>query len=183
MRGAGERLKAAVRVATSCSGRYGQCESDSPIVQCWRHAVLSRVRLHPSRRLQAERAEAASMLERRLAAIEALLTARRQVAAVAVVKVAEPALPDFMKPPPTVRAQSGGLCRVGYRAVAKWVGGRELARPGVMKQPRPAHREEAAVEVGPQRHVCSERGGRMIMPVAAHMRVHSATASARAAPT
>lgn len=51
---------------------------------------------------QAERAEAASLLERRLAAIEALLTARRQVAAAAVVEEAEPALPSFMQPPPSV---------------------------------------------------------------------------------
>ena len=64
--------------------------------------------------LQAERAEAASLLERRLAAIEALLTARRQVAAVAVEKVAEPALPDFMKPPPSVRAGEQEGCRGGY---------------------------------------------------------------------
>lgn len=60
---------------------------------------------HTPAALQAERAEAASLLERRLAAIEALLTARRQVAAVAVEKVAEPALPDFMKPPPTVSSR------------------------------------------------------------------------------
>ncbi len=56
------------------------------------------------RRPQAERSEAASLLERRLAAIEALLTARRQVA-VAAVETVEPSLPDFMQPPPTVRAR------------------------------------------------------------------------------
>ncbi|PRW34079.1 glycoside hydrolase isoform A [Chlorella sorokiniana] len=65
---------------------------------------------------QADRAEAASLLERRLAAIEALLTARRQVAAVAVEKVAEPALPDFMKPPPTVRT-SGPAAGNGYEII------------------------------------------------------------------
>lgn len=55
---------------------------------------------------QAERAEAASLLERRLAAMEALLTARRQTLAVAVEEAA-PALPAFMQPPPSVRACVG----------------------------------------------------------------------------
>jgi hypothetical protein len=57
--------------------------------------------LCPAYALQLDRAEAASLLERRLAAMEALLTARRQMAAAAVVAAA-PVLPDFMQPPPTV---------------------------------------------------------------------------------
>lgn len=64
---------------------------------------------------QAERSEAASLLERRLAAIEALLTARRQVA-VAAVETVEPSLPDFMQPPPTVRT-SGPAAGNGYEII------------------------------------------------------------------
>ncbi|PSC74900.1 glycoside hydrolase [Micractinium conductrix] len=64
---------------------------------------------------QAERSEAASLLERRLSAIEALLTARRQVA-VAAVETIEPSLPDFMQPPPTVRT-SGPAAGNGYEII------------------------------------------------------------------
>ena len=52
---------------------------------------------------QMDRIEAASLLERRLAAMEALLTARRQIA-MAAVEAVQPALPAFMQPPATVSA-------------------------------------------------------------------------------
>lgn len=68
------------------------------------------------RRPQAERSEAASLLERRLAAMEALLTARRQsaaAAAAAAVVEKEPELPSFMQPPPTVRGAGPGSSRGG----------------------------------------------------------------------
>lgn len=76
------------------------------------HAHTRHAPCFPPLPLQAERSEAASLLERRLAAIEALLTARRQVAAAAVETV-EPSLPDFMQPPPTVGwvPGLGGSCR------------------------------------------------------------------------
>lgn len=102
--------------------------SVSPTVQLCSAGGMMFTHACASMRLQAERAEAASMLERRLAAIEALLTARRQVAAVAVVKVAEPALPDFMKPPPTVRAQGARAAQLGVSCCVK-VGGWQRACP------------------------------------------------------
>ena len=53
--------------------------------------------------------EAASLLGRRLAAMEALLTARRQAVAQQVAAVAaEPEIPSFMQPPPAVRTSGPG---------------------------------------------------------------------------
>lgn len=64
---------------------------------------------------QKDRIEAASLLERTLAAMEAMLTARRQVA-IKAVEAVKPVVPDFMQPPPSVSGWAGAAEREGKRA-------------------------------------------------------------------
>lgn len=55
---------------------------------------------------QVERAEASSLLERKMAAMEAILTSRRTV--IEQAKAVEPALPSFLQPPPLVTTTGPG---------------------------------------------------------------------------
>jgi alpha-amylase len=63
---------------------------------------------------QAERAEASSQLERKMAAMQAILTSRRKL--MEAPKAAVPALPSFLQPPPSVKT-TGPAAGNGYEII------------------------------------------------------------------
>ncbi len=64
---------------------------------------------------QTERGEASSMLERKMAAMEAILISRRTQVELAAKKAAEPKIPAFLQPPPT--KPSGPAAGTGYEII------------------------------------------------------------------
>jgi hypothetical protein len=65
--------------------------------------------------MQAQRSEASALLERKMAAMEALLTSRRSL--LEAPPPAEAALPAFMQPPPSPAKTGGPGAGNGYEII------------------------------------------------------------------